>query len=54
MFFCFHVLKDHSQIGRVNVDDLKNDRLIMFQHKHYLISAFFMILVFPSLIAYFG
>lgn len=58
-FFYAHIgwlilKQDHSQIGRVSTDDLKNDPLIRFQHKHYFELVLLTSLIAPASIAFFG
>ncbi|PRP83512.1 stearic acid desaturase [Planoprotostelium fungivorum] len=49
------ILKQNpKRIGRSDITDLNADRLVMWQHKHYLKIATFMAAVFPTLVAGFG
>ncbi|KAI9204440.1 uncharacterized protein BJ171DRAFT_505839 [Polychytrium aggregatum] len=43
--------QDSSCVGRVDISDLNRNRLVMLQHKYYLLFAPFCAFVFPSLVA---
>jgi len=45
---------DEKHRGRVDISDLKNDPVVMFQHHNYLWLAPFMAFVFPTLVAGLG
>ncbi|KAJ3128316.1 hypothetical protein HK098_004725 [Nowakowskiella sp. JEL0407] len=45
---------DDEHRGKVDISDLKNDPLVMFQHNNYLWLAPFMAFAFPSLVAGYG
>jgi stearoyl-CoA desaturase (delta-9 desaturase) len=49
------VLKqDKKSIGRVDITDLNNDPLVMFQHKHFVFVALSMAFLFPCMVAGLG
>ncbi|PMD25479.1 putative acyl-CoA desaturase [Hyaloscypha hepaticicola] len=49
------VLKqDKKSIGRVDITDLNNDPLVMFQHKHFVFVALSMAFLFPCVVAGLG
>jgi len=43
--------EDHKKLGRANIDDLNDDRMVSFQHKFYLPMAILWGLVVPSVVA---
>lgn len=46
--------QDHKRIGRVNIDDLNADKMVVVQHKHYLKFALFFAILLPAIIAHYG
>lgn len=48
------IKQDPKRIGRVDISDLNNDKLVMWQHRNYLWVGPFMALIFPALIAKLG
>lgn len=48
------VKTDPKRIGRVEVEDLKRDKLVVWQHKYYLLLAPLMALVIPAAVAGLG
>jgi stearoyl-CoA desaturase (delta-9 desaturase) len=48
------VNRPSSRIGYADVEDLKADPLVMFQHRHYPALALFMGFIFPTLVAGLG
>jgi len=45
---------DWNRIGRVEADDLKNSKLLRWQHKYYLPLAVLMALLLPAAVAHYG
>ena len=45
---------DFKKIGKAEIHDLKEDKLVVFQHKNYVPIALFMAFLFPALVAHFG
>ncbi|TPX37506.1 hypothetical protein SmJEL517_g00529 [Synchytrium microbalum] len=48
------VKQDKDKIGRVDISDLKRDKIVMWQHDWFPIIGLFMAFVFPTLVAYIG
>jgi stearoyl-CoA desaturase (delta-9 desaturase) len=46
--------QDHKRIGRADVSDLDEDPVVRWQHKHYIKSAIFMTLIFPTVLCGLG
>ena len=49
------VMKQNPKnIGRTDITDLNNDRIVVWQHRHYIKAVLFMGLVFPTMVCGFG
>ncbi|KAL2855280.1 hypothetical protein BJX68DRAFT_231852 [Aspergillus pseudodeflectus] len=46
--------QDHKRIGRADVSDLDEDPVVRWQHRHYIKSAIFMTLIFPTVLCGLG
>ena len=53
--FGWMIMKQNpKRIGRTDISDLNDDKVVQLQHKHYLKVVIFMGLIFPSLVAGLG